>query len=140
MFAMFSIKTYRMNENKIVGHLPREFFCATKFQANLTHLVSTYYRRSPLFQGGLEIPCTVKVCFPVSIKADMLIGKYKEIVESLYIQPKNAVILGSFIEKNGHDKNENSTGLPMKRTKKDVTKKKKKKRKEHSKIPETREN
>ena len=56
----------RMNESKIVGHLPREISRATKFLldrgANVTaRLSSTHYRRSPLFQqGGLEIPCTVK--------------------------------------------------------------------------------
>ena len=33
----------------------------------------------------------------------MLIGKYIEIVESLYIEPKNGVIVGSFIEKNDYD-------------------------------------
>ena len=33
----------------------------------------------------------------------MLIGKYIEIVESLYIKPKNNVIVGSFIEKNDYD-------------------------------------
>ena len=37
------------------------------------------------------------------MKADMLIGKYIEIVESLYIEPKNGVIVGSFIEKNDYD-------------------------------------
>ena len=50
----------------------------------------------------------------------MLIRKYKEIVESLYIQPKNEVIVGCFIEKNDYDKDKNSIGLPMKQRKKDV--------------------
>ena len=126
MFAMFAIKICRMNENKIVGHLPKKISRATKFLldrgANVTDLSSTYYRRSPLFQGGLEIPSTVKVCFPASIKASMLIGKHKEIAERLYIQPKNEVIVGCFIEKYGYDKDENSIGLPMKRRKKDVSK------------------
>ena len=92
MFAtisMFAIKTCQMNKNKTVRHLLREVSCATRFlldkRANLTHLSSSRCHRSLLFQGGLEIPCTVKVCFPVSIKADRLIGKDKKIVESLYI-------------------------------------------------------
>ena len=124
---MFAIKTCRMNENKILGHLPREISRATKFLldrgANITNLSSTRYRRSPLFQRGLEIPCTVKVCFPASIKPDMLIGKYKEIVEGLYIQPKNEVMISCLIEINDYDKEKNSIGLPMKRRKKDVSKK-----------------
>ena len=52
-----------------------------------------------------------------------MIGKYKEIVKSLYIQPKNEVIVGCFIEKNDYDKDENWIGLPMKRKKKDFFKK-----------------
>lgn len=39
---MFAIKTCRMNENKIVGHLPSEISHATKFLlekgADVTHL------------------------------------------------------------------------------------------------------
>ena len=47
----------------------------------------------------------------------MLSGKYKEIVESFYIEPKNKVIVSSFIEENDYDKDENSIGLPIKRRK-----------------------
>ena len=47
----------------------------------------------------------------------MLSGKYKEIVESFYIEPKNEVIVSSFIEENDYDKDENSVGLPIKRRK-----------------------
>ena len=50
----------------------------------------------------------------------MLSGKYKEIVESFYIEPKNEVIVSSFIEENDYDKDENSIGLPMKRRKIDI--------------------
>ena len=122
MFAMFAIKTCQINQNKIFGHLLRGISRAAKFLydrvANLTHLSSTHYRRSPLFQGRIEIPRTVKVCFPLRIKSDMLIRKYKEIVESLYIQPKNEFIVGCFIKKNDYDKGENSIGLPMKQERK----------------------
>lgn len=53
----------------------------------------------------------------------MLIRKYKEIVESLCIHPKTEVIIGCLIEKNDHDKDKNLIGLPIKRRKKDVSKK-----------------
>ena len=80
MLAMLAIKTCWMNENKIVGLLPREISRAAKFLldtgANVTHLSSAHYYRSLLFLAGLGIPCTVKVCLPASIKANMLIGKY----------------------------------------------------------------
>ena len=88
-------RTYRILKtcfplNLNCGHLPREISCATKFlldrEPNVAHLSSTHYCRSPLLQGGLEIPCTVKVWFPASIKDDMLIGKYKEIVQK-FIYP-----------------------------------------------------
>ena len=45
-----------------VGHLPMEISRVTKFfidrGATVTaELTREYYRRSPLIQGGLEIPC-----------------------------------------------------------------------------------
>ena len=97
---MFAIKTCEMNENKIVGHLPKQTSHATKCLldrgANITaHLSSTHYHRSPLFQGGLESTCIIKVCIPASIQGDMFIGKYKERVESLYIKPKNLLLAAS---------------------------------------------
>ena len=96
---MFAIKTCRMNENKIVRQLPTSFWQRRK---------RTSFIFSPLPQisitPSLEIPCTVTICFPASMKADMLIGKYKEIVESLDIQPKNKVTVCCFVEKNDYDK------------------------------------
>lgn len=50
----------------------------------------------------------------------MLIGNYKEIVESLYIAPNNEVIVDCFIENNDYDKDENSIGMPMKGIKKEI--------------------
>ena len=99
---MFVIKTCRMNQNKIVGHLPRKISRAAKFfldrGANVTHLSSAHCRRSPLFQGCLEITCTVKVYFPASIKADMLIGKYKKIVK-VYISNQRMKLLSAVSSK-----------------------------------------
>ena len=85
-----------MNENKIVGHLPKETSHATKFlldkAANVTtNLSSTHYYRSPLLHGSLEIPWSITACIPASDKGDMFIGKYKE-VESLYIESKNLLL------------------------------------------------
>ena len=50
----------------IIGHLPMEILRITKFLLDRgarieATLRSTYCRRSPLVQGGLEITCTVKV-------------------------------------------------------------------------------
>lgn len=82
----------------------------------------------------LRDPSTVRVCFPVSIKGDMLIRKYKEIVECLCIHPKTEVIVGCLIEKNDHYKDKNLIGLPIKRRKKDVSKKKQSKEKLREKL------
>ena len=100
---MFSIKTCRLEGRQIVGHLPREISQPTKFildrGAKVTaQLTGTLYRRSSLFQGGLEIPCLVTVTIPGSIKSHMLIQRYQQIVEKLYCAPKEEVIMGSFLE------------------------------------------
>ena len=50
------------------------------------HYRRLYYRRSPLVQGQLEIPCKVTIRMPDAIRIRNLIVKYKEIFELLYIQ------------------------------------------------------
>ena len=107
VFDMFAIKTCQIQENKVVGHLPREISRPTKILldrgAKITAtLSSTKFRRSPLFQGGLEIQCNVKVCLPVNIKTDMLLGKYRELIDKLYMEPKEEVIVGCFMDKLGN--------------------------------------
>ena len=104
MFDPFAIKTCRQLDGILVGHLPREISRPTKFlldrgatiQATLS---ATHYRRSPLFQGGLEIPCNITVSMPGSIKGHMILQRYQNMVEELYCQPKDEIIMGSFLEK-----------------------------------------
>ena len=81
LFDMFAIKTCHLEGGQIVGHLPREISRPTKFLldrgAKVTaQLTGTHYRRSPLFQGGREIPYLVTVTIPGSIKCHMLIQRY----------------------------------------------------------------
>lgn len=64
VFDMFAIKTLHADGRTTVGHLPREISRPTKFLLDRgakveAELSATHYRRSPLFQGGLEIPCLV---------------------------------------------------------------------------------
>ena len=100
-FDMFAIKTCKSN-GQIVGHLPREISRVTKFlldrgavvQATLS---TTHYRRSPLVQGGLEIACKVSVKMPGTIKNHLLMDRYFELVRLRYTEPKNKVILRSFL-------------------------------------------
>ena len=60
-------------------------------------LTTTDYRRSPLVQGGLEIACRVTVKMVARVKNHMLIERYLQLVKTLYAEPKNEVILGSFL-------------------------------------------
>ena len=81
LFDMFTINTCRLKGGQIVRHLPREISRPTKFLldrgAKVTaQLTGTYYRRSPLFQRGLKIPCLVTVTIPGSIKGHMMIQRY----------------------------------------------------------------
>ena len=56
-----------------------------------------YYRRSPLFQGGLGIPCSVTVSMPGTIQNHLLLDRYRELVTELYCEPKAEIIIGNFL-------------------------------------------
>ena len=60
-------------------------------------LSSTTYRRSPLVQGGLEIPCNVTINMAETLKYKQIIDRYKEMVEVLYSEPDGSAVLGSFL-------------------------------------------
>ena len=88
---------------RIDGHLPREISCPIKYlidrEVKITaKLSSIHYRRSLLFQGGLDIPCEVTVTISVSIKRNLLMQHYEKMVHEFYCQPKNETIMGSLIE------------------------------------------
>ena len=135
----FSIKTYQIeNGSKTVGHLPNEISRATKFLfdhvATISlKLSSDHYRRSPLFQGGLEIHCIVTVTMAGTVRNHMALDRYKEI-NRLYCEPKNEVIIGCFLAKN---KDADTVALDNEVT---VPKKKKNKTpKSHESIPKSRD-
>ena len=101
-FDYFSIKTCKKDDNEIVGHFPREILRSTKFLidrgARVTaQITSSHYRKSPLLQGGMEVRCKVSVTIPGTIKNHLLLDHYKELVEKLYCEPKNEVIIGNFL-------------------------------------------
>lgn len=101
-FDMFAIKVCKNSEdNKIIGHLPREISRPTKFLidrgATVTATVrSKNVRRSPLYQGGLEILCNVKVVMPKTRKNQLLLDRYRKMVNELYSEPENDIIVGTF--------------------------------------------
>ena len=72
-FDLFSIKATNRH-GVLSAHLPREISRPTKYPvdrgASVTAtLTDVKYRRSPLFQGVLEIPCQVKVEMPSTVLA-----------------------------------------------------------------------
>ena len=83
-FDDFAIKTMN-NSGQAVGHLPMELLRITKLLIDLrakveAQLSSTNYRRSPLIQRGLEIPCHAIVTMPGKIDNQLILEKYKKLV------------------------------------------------------------
>ena len=63
-------------------------------------LSSTNYRTLPLIQGGLDIPCDVIVTMQRTIDNQLILEKYKKLVCEKYVEPKEEVIIGSFLKAN----------------------------------------
>ena len=101
-FNAFSVKTVRAIDNATVGHLPREISRSTKYLLDRGATVKavitcSYYRRSPLFQGGLEIPCLVTVSMPGAIQNNLLLDRQRELVTELYCEPKDDIAIGNIL-------------------------------------------
>ena len=64
----------------------------------IIQLTSDHYRRSPLVQGGIEIPCKVTATIPGTVPNLLCMERYKELVKNLYTESKNEEILGSFLQ------------------------------------------
>ena len=95
LYDEFAIKTVHKN-GETVGHLPREISRVTNFFLDRgvsmhIKLPSSHYRRSPLVQGGMEIPCTL-FCSMTSI-----LKNAQQLVKERYTKPANEKILDSFI-------------------------------------------
>ena len=100
--TFFAVKTCSRASGAIVGHLPMEVARPTYFlllrgariEATLT---STHYRRSPLMQGGLEIPCLVSVYMMLTLTNKKIIDVYKDLIDAHYTAPDETAVVGSFI-------------------------------------------
>ena len=102
-FDRFAINVCEKDKNEIAGHLPMEISRVTKFLldkgANVSaKLTSTHDRRSPLVQGGIEISCVVTVSMPGTVINQLLMERYKQFVETLYTEPNEEKILGTFLQ------------------------------------------
>ena len=102
-FDVFSIKASNA-EGKIVGHLPMKVSRITKFLMDhgarwTATLRTTQYRKSPLIQGGLEIPCSLYVYMMSStVLRRKLTQRYTKLVEDFYMEPPDNGCVGSFVE------------------------------------------
>ena len=63
-------------------------------------LTSEHYRGSPVVQVRMEIACKVTVKIPGTCVNILLMENYKQLVQQLYIEPKNEEIIGSFLQGN----------------------------------------
>ena len=102
-FDRFAIKVCEINQENAIGHLPREISRATKFLvdrgANVNAEISSQnHRKSPLVQGGLEISCKVTASITGKCTNLLIMEKYKQLVEDLYIEPAAEEIVGLFLD------------------------------------------
>ena len=93
-YDMFSMKICKPDSNEIVGHLPMEISRITKFILDRGAVCNIkirgkHYRRSPLVQGGLEIPCDVTISMIGGVVNHLLLAKYESLLKELYVEPKD---------------------------------------------------
>ena len=81
-FDRFAIMVCKIGKNETaVGHLPMGISRVTKFFIDrggsiIADLTSDHYRRSPLIQGGIEIPCKVASKIPRTVINLLIMEKY----------------------------------------------------------------
>ena len=78
----------------VVGHLPKEISRVTRYIMEHGAIVSaivtdSHHRRSPLVQGGLEIPIKVTVEMPPEEQNRKALLKYEELITEKYQEPVN---------------------------------------------------
>ena len=102
LYDIFMIKVCQQRGKRdiVVGHLPMEISCPTKFLIQrgvivIARVSKEHYRRSPLIKGGMEIPCTVYVQMARTIPNEACLKWYQEIVSERYAEPEEEEILGS---------------------------------------------
>lgn len=110
-YDVFSMKICKPDTNEIVGHLPMEISRITKFILDrgavcTIKIRGKHYRRSPLVQGGLEVPCDVTISMIGSVVNHLLLVKYESLLKELYIEPKEEEIAGTFLSLHTNDSGE----------------------------------
>ena len=96
------MKVCKPDSDEIVGHLPMEIGRITKFIADsgakcILKIHGMHYRRSPLVQGGTEVPCEATITMIRSVVNHLLLTRYKLLLKELCIEPKDEEIVGTFL-------------------------------------------
>ena len=100
MFGMFRIKTCHMSDEKIVGLLPGEVSYPVKEKQMWLHNYHLLIIEGPSFPRRKRIPWFIQISLPARTRSDLFIRRSKELVEELYIEPKEQVIVGCFLQIN----------------------------------------
>ena len=90
-FDAFAI-ALSLENGQVIGHLPREISRATKFLMDRgarfeADVLFQRYRRSPLVQGGLEIPIKLRLSMRPSKLNERLMSRFAEIYKNSYEDP-----------------------------------------------------
>ena len=90
--AMKLVTLVGISRQQVVEHLPKEISRFTWFimehgAAVAVKIVDIKHRRSPLVQGGLEIPIEFVVVMLFSAANKQAIDKYKRLVDNHYEEP-----------------------------------------------------
>ena len=101
-YDIFSMKVWKPDSDEIAGQLPMEISRITKFIANrgakcTLKIRGMHCKRSPLAQGGLEVPCEVTITMIGSVVNHLLLTRCESLLKELYIEPKDKEIVDTFI-------------------------------------------
>ena len=109
-YDSFSIKVFKPDSPaEIAGHLPMEISRIMKFIIDRGAQVAVkihgrHYRRSLPVQDRLEVPYEIKITMVGSIVNHHLLVRYESLLKELYIEPKDEVIIGTFLSiRNEHE-------------------------------------
>ena len=99
-YDIFSMKVCKPGSDEIVGQLPIEISRITKFIVDrgakcTLKICGMHYRRNPLVQGGLEVPCKVNIVMIGSVVNHLLLTRYESLLKELYIEPKDEEIVSN---------------------------------------------
>ena len=61
--------------------------------------MSEHYQKSPLFQGGLEIPCAITVTMIAIVCGHLLLQRYQQFVKTFNAETKDKVTVDSCLTK-----------------------------------------